>query len=435
MTKVDTGFQELLHRDLSHNQLLSGWLPPPGGSDPRIQRTRPSSELSSTSEGLTGVRDGDDSTSGSYPWVIENTTTARLERIATDQGAVSFGVTDASPFEASLSTLHRHRRSGMSGPLQFTYTDPETSTDVTRSFPWARSLVVFAHNYLSDSRSPGPAGPAVGRFATRDHYREVRRIGEAVAEALTGDGWQAEIMIDDNRLVDRAAAARAGVGWQGKSTMLLTPGHGPWLLLGTVVTDAALTPTAPMKRTCGTCVACIPACPTRAITANGLDARRCISTWLQAPGAIPHWIRPLIERRIYGCDDCLTSCPPGFGALDRTESGPLQLSFAELLDSSDEDLIEEFGWFYIPHRQPRFLRRNLLVAAGNSEEADAVRPILDHFTHRSSLVRGHAYWALARSLGEHAWTPLRRRYAFETVPDAVEELEMAMLMLRMPGGG
>jgi hypothetical protein len=89
----------------------------------------------------------------------------------------------------------------------------------------------------------------------------------------------------------------------------------------------------------------------------------------------------------------------------------------------------------VPHRDARFLRRNLLVAAGNSEEADAVAPILDHFTHRSSLVRGHAYWALARSLGDQAWTTLRRRYSFETVPDAIVELERAMLMIREPAGG
>jgi epoxyqueuosine reductase len=323
----------------------------------------------------------------------------------------------------------------MSGPLHFTYTDPEIATDVTRTFPWARSIVVFAHDYLGASRHPASTGPVVGRFATRDQYAELRRIATGLTKALIDDGARAETFIDDNRLVDRAAAARSGVGWLGKSTMLLTPGHGPWLLLGSVITDAELETTTPMRRSCGTCVACIPACPTGAITPHGLDARLCISTWLHTPGSIPHWIRPLIERRIYGCDDCLTSCPPGFQAMERTDSDPLRLSFAELLESSDERLIDRFGWFYIPHRQPRFLRRNLLVAAGNSEEAEAVGPILDHFTHRSSLLRGHAYWALARSLGEGAWTPLRRRYTFETVPDARFELEVAMLMLRMPGDG
>jgi epoxyqueuosine reductase len=101
----------------------------------------------------------------------------------------------------------------------------------------------------------------------------------------------------------------------------------------------------------------------------------------------------------------------------------------------DDDLVSRFEWFYVPHRDPRFLRRNLLVAAGNSEEPGAVGPILDHFDHRSSLVRGHAFWALARSIGIEAWAPLRERYATETAPDARIELEHALMMLRSPGGG
>jgi epoxyqueuosine reductase len=362
-------------------------------------------------------------------------TTSDLEQTATRLGAVGFGVTSASPFEDSRGILVQHRANGMSGPLHFTYDDPDTATDVTLSFPWARSIVVFAHEYLSHSRDPAPTGPVIGRFATSNQYTSVRRIAEALCRELDRAGAKSEILIDDNRLVDRAAAARAGVGWLGRSTMLLTPGHGPWLLVGSVVTNVELEETSPMKRGCGTCVACIPACPTGAITPDGLDASLCISTWLQAPGAIPHWIRPLVERRIYGCDDCLTSCPPGFPAMSRKDESPLSMSFAVLLGMSDDELLNRFGWFYVPHRDSRFLRRNLLVAAGNSEESEAVGPILDHFTHRSSLVRGHAYWALARSLGEQAWAPLRRRHAFESVPDALAELEHAMLMVRTPLGG
>lgn len=358
-----------------------------------------------------------------------------LERIATGLGAVAFGVTSAAPLQESLETLREHLSTGMSGPLHFTYDDPELATDVSRTFPWARNIVVFAYGYLDQSHAPAATGPVVGRFATRDQYSPLRHIARGVLAELVATGARAEILIDDNRLVDRAAAARAGVGWLGKSTMLLTPGYGPWLLLGSVVTDAELEETTAMKRSCGTCVACIPACPTEAITPQGLDATRCISTWLQAPGPIPHWVRPLVERRIYGCDDCLTSCPPGFPNMTRVDPPTSEMSFAGLLGLSDDDLVERFGWFYIPHRDPRYLRRNLLVAAGNSEEADAVGPILDHFTHRSSLVRGHAYWALARSVGADAWTTLRRRQAYETVPDAMVELERAMLMMRTPTGG
>lgn len=382
------------------------------------------------------MRDGFDCMGPSYPWVIEKSvTSAELEHTAALLGAVAFGVTPATPFAKARSQLQRHKATGMSGPLHFTYDDPEVATDITSSFPWARSIVVFAHGYLAATSGPAASGPTVGRFATRDQYEAVRKIADGLTRELDERGHKSETLIDDNRLVDRAAAARAGVGWLGRSTMILSPGHGPWLLLGSVVTDAELSGTEPMVRTCGTCVACMPACPTGAITPDGLDARRCISTWLQAPGAIPRWIRPLVERRIYGCDDCLTSCPPGFPALAREETEPEELSFAELLRLSDDDLIARFSWFYVPHRDPRFLRRNLLVAAGNSEEADAVLPILEHFTHRSSLVRGHAYWALSRSLGADAWNTLRRRHPFETVPDAREELEQALLMLREPHGG
>jgi epoxyqueuosine reductase len=343
-------------------------------------------------------------------------------------------VTGSAVFGEARATLRRHAANGLSGPLHFTYTDPETATDVTSTYPWARSLIVFSHAYLPDSQAPGRTGPLIGRFATGDGYAPLRRIAGGIIETLVRNGHRGEALIDDNRLVDRAAAARAGVGWLGKSTMLLAPGHGPWLLIGSVATDADLVSTDPMIRDCGTCDACIPACPTGAITKDGLDARFCISTWLQSSGSIPRWIRPLIERRIYGCDDCLTSCPPGFPAIKRSPGAGSSHGFAELLGLDDDALIERFGWFYVPHRDPRFLRRNLLVAAGNSEEAVAVGPILDHFTHRSALVRGHAYWAFARSLGNQAWTTLRRRHAFETVPGAIDELEYAMTMIRVPVG-
>lgn len=378
------------------------------------------------------MRDEPDCMPPAYPSVIagRTLTTTELKELAVSMGAAGFGVTTAEPFGEARATIVENRRIGMSGPLHFTYDDPDTATDVTRSLPWARSIVVFAHAYLSDTPPPAETGPVVARFATRDQYAPLRRIAEAVATELREGGAQSEVLIDDNRLVDRAAAARAGVGWLGKSTMVLAPGHGPWILLGSVVTEAVLEETSPMKRGCGTCVACVPACPTGAITPDGLDARLCISTWLQAPGPIPRWIRPLVERRIYGCDDCLTACPPGHPAMTQVRIESQPLSFSSSLALSDDELTDQFNWFYIPHRDPRFLRRNLLVAAGNSEEAEAVGPILDHFVHRSSLVRGHAYWALARFLGEDAWTPLRRRHAFETVPDALNELNHALLMIR-----
>ena len=344
-------------------------------------------------------------------------------------GAAAFGVTAAEPFPESLTTLRAHRASGMSGPLHFTYDEPVVASNLEMSFPWARSIVVFAHNYLSNATSPVETGAVVGRFATADHYAPLREIAETLNNQLIAAGHEAAMLIDDNRLVDRAAAARAGLGWIGKSTMVLTPGHGPWMLLGSVVTNARLATTRPMIRDCGTCDACIPACPTGAITDSGLDASKCISTWLQTPGSIPRWIRPHIGRRIYGCDDCLTSCPPGQPALAKTASKSDQLDFDELLATDDDALLERFSWWYVPRRDPRFIRRNILVASGNSREPEAVGAIRDHTNHRSSMIRSHAVWALARSRGTEVRQELEEKLSSETVPETLEEIEHALQMI------
>lgn len=279
---------------------------------------------------------------------------------------------------------------------------------------------------MSRTLEPGETGPLVARFATADQYETVRAVAARVAGALSEEGSKAEVLLDDNRLADRAAAARAGVGWVGKSTMILTPQAGPWMLLGTVVTDAALDPTPAMRRDCGTCVSCIPACPTRAITPDGLDARRCLSTWLQTSGFLPLWVRPLIGRRIYGCDECLTSCPPG-QKLQRPRRS-LQLSFGGLLSMADDDLVDRFPWWFIPHRDGRYLRRNLLVAAGNSREPAALEAIGEHLTHHSSMIRSHAAWAMARHGPEWAADRLRMALDQERAPEARAEIAVALTM-------
>jgi epoxyqueuosine reductase len=364
--------------------------------------------------------------------MVSGDLTTELSALATRHGAVGFGVAGVAPFERERSTLVSHRRSGFSGPLRFTFADPDRATDVTQSFPWARHLVVVASGYLGSTTAPARSGPQVGRFAMSDQYVGVRRITSELASRLRRDGHRAEVLSDDNRLVDRAAAVRAGVGWSGKSTMTLVPGHGPWVLLGSVVTDAPLAITEPMSRSCGTCIACIPACPTAAISERGLDARRCLSTWLQTPGSIPHWIRPLLGRRIYGCDDCLAACPPGQPALSRAGGDPDSLDFGELLAMSDEALLERFHWWYVPRRDGRYLRRNLLVAAGNSGEPTAREPIEQHMRHPSSMIRSHAGWAMARSLGSGSAPTLRASLESEASPETREELALALLMIERP---
>jgi epoxyqueuosine reductase len=212
-------------------------------------------------------------------------------------------------------------------------------------------------------------------------------------------------LADDNALVDREAAYRAGLGWYGKNANLLLPGSGSWFVLGAVVTDAPL-PYAdrPEPDGCGTCTRCLPACPTSAIVAPGvIDARRCLAWLLEAPGPFPIEHRRALGDRIYGCDECQEVCPPNRTAARRHAPPPAAaddepwIDLVELLGMEDEALLARVGRWYIAKRQPRYVRRNALVALGNTGPAGDERVVatLERFaTGPDPLLREHAEWAL-----------------------------------------
>ncbi len=357
----------------------------------------------------------------------------RLKERAEEAGLDGFGVTGADPFDVAARTLTERKAAGLSGRLGFTYRDPQTSSNVRRSFPWANSLVVAAKSYVPEAGSPGPPDGSTGRvarFASEDHYVPLRAGLQAVAGVLVDAGFQAEVLSDDSRLIDRAAAVRAGVGWWGKSTMVISPKHGPWLLLGSVVTDALLPPTDPMRRDCGKCIACIPACPTGALIEPGvLDATRCIAYWAQTPGVIPRELRRPWGDRIYGCDDCLDACPPGHAVLGTTELGG-RLDLGEVLTADDEVLLEMAGHWFIPKRDPDYIRRNALIAVGNSRGAAHLLMLERYLHHRRATLRSHAAWALGE-MGEIAKSPLLERMVIEHDPVVLEEIEAALAMQRL----
>ncbi len=321
-----------------------------------------------------------------------------LAQIAGDAGCSGVGVAGADPFPDERDQLRRRLADGSSAGLTFTYRDPETATDVRRSFPWAERLVVLAHPYLPAAGAPGPPTPGTGRvarFATADHYQPLRAALAAVADRLAATGHRAEALCDDSRLSDRAAAVRAGIGWRGKNTMVLAPGVGPWVLLGTVVTDALLPVSEPTSRTCGSCTACLPACPTGALVAPGvLDARRCLAAIAQQPGAIPRQYRSALRDRLYGCDDCIEACPPGSRLLLSSTDRRGRVDLAAILDADDAAIRADLGHWYLPKADPVTVRRNALVALGNTGGDDAV-PLLARFLdHRRPVLRLHAAWAL-----------------------------------------
>ena len=330
--------------------------------------------------------------------------TETVRAIGLDAGLVAIGVTTAEPFESTRDALEQRRAAGLADSMQFTYRNPGRSTDPSRIVSGASSIVVGAW--------PTDAGPAptqaghgrVGRYAWRDNYAALRAALTTVADVLVDAGYVARVVADDNSLVDRAAAHRAGLGWYGKNANVLVPGHGSWVVLGSVVTTAPLVAHGePVADGCGGCTKCIDGCPTAAIVAPGVvDARRCLAWLVQAEGPFPLEYRAALGDRMYGCDVCQEVCPPSRAAARHVPAGATvesSVDLVALLRATDEELMERHGRWYIANRDPRYLRRNALIALGNAgDPADAaVASLLDRYcSSEDELVAEHARWARQR---------------------------------------
>jgi epoxyqueuosine reductase len=354
----------------------------------------------------------------------------QLEAVGLAAGLDRVGLARADPFLDARQALTERAAAGLAATMQFTYRNPERSTEPARTLATVQTLVVGARHYRGAPRAARPSTgvPArVASYAAADHYGALRGGLEAMATALVDDGWQARVVLDDNALVDRAAARRAGLGWFGKNANILVPGLGSWVVLGSVLTDADLPIGGePVADGCGACRRCIDACPTQAIVAPGVvDARRCLAWLVQAEGVFPVEHREALGDRLYGCDECQEVCPPSrpraadgepvAGARPtetrRAESGPAEdadggpgdwVDVVALLEADDATLLERYGRWYIPRRDPRYLRRNALVVLANTTGvvSERVRSVLRRtLADPDALVRAHAVWA-ARRLGQ-----------------------------------
>jgi epoxyqueuosine reductase len=357
-----------------------------------------------------------------------------LTRTGLAAGLAAIGIAPATPFDETRRHLDERRAEGLHAGMQFTYRNPARSTDPGRALPGARALIVGAYAYarapaLHPPEAAGPAG-RVARYSWTDHYADLRAALDRVAAVLEDRGHRTRVLADDNALVDREAAFRAGLGTYGKNTMLLLHGdRGSEFVLGAVVTDAPLPPTGPPadradeRSACGPCQRCLPACPTGALVAPGvLDARRCLAWLLQAEGDFPREHRAALGDRLYGCDECQDVCPPNRLEIRRRPPPPAPadaeatVAVLDLLDEPDDDvLLARHGRWYIARRQARHLRRNALVVLGNAGAGAAGDPApgaggptaariaatLTRYLDPTAagadpMLRAHAAWAAAR---------------------------------------
>jgi len=362
-------------------------------------------------------------------------------------------ITDAAVFAADRDLALARIADGLMDGLPW-YTAGRVRRGATPQelLPGAQSIISLGLNYYpadaeddpaegdtdADSR-PGGSGLTgqIARYARgRDYHRVMKARMRDFAAGLAArldTPIAARWYVDDGPMLDRAAAARAGLGWFGKNSNILTSELGSWVFLGQVITDLKIAPDAPLVKTCGSCVRCIDACPTGAIVAPYvIDNARCIShLTIENRGAIPRELRPLLGDWIFGCDLCQEVCPVNRKAQPAQEPafGKAALATAdliEILEMSETDFRERFRGTPILRAKRIGLQRNACVALGNGKNPAAV-PALDRALQQGeTLVRGHAAWALGQIGGPAALAALQQAAQQETDGEVLAEIRAAL---------
>jgi epoxyqueuosine reductase len=309
-----------------------------------------------------------------------------------------------------LAAFQRWLDAGAHGEMAYLMRQAEKRADIQKVLAGARSVIVLGVNYNVENPSAPHGAPRgeVARYARFADYHHVlaerlQPLADFV-ESLAGDGRRALWYVDTGPLLERDLAQRAGLGFVGKHTNLISRELGNWIFLAEILTTLEIEPDPPEKNRCGSCARCIAACPTSAITAPfQLDARRCISyLTIELKGSIPEEFRPAIGNRIYGCDDCLAVCPWNRFAKEsqlmkahyRAELAAPEL--LELLELDDAGFKKKFAGTPMLRAKRRGFLRNVCVALGNVGEASALPALARAATDAEPLIAEHARWAMGQ---------------------------------------
>jgi epoxyqueuosine reductase len=369
--------------------------------------------------------------------------TAALARRIKEKGLeLGLGAVGIAPIEPSaragfLKEWLLAGRAGEMGWMERTY---KARIDLTARFPWARSAVVAAVPYLpykDDRRGQAGLVAHVARYAMgRDYHRVLGERLLALARFIESESRRARTAAytDTGPVLERELAARAGLGWFGKNTNLIGPRGNSWLLLGQVLTDLDLSPDEPVTDRCGTCTACIDACPTGAIPAPYLvDSTRCISyLTIELRGAIPAAKRADLGDWAFGCDICQEVCPwnrktapvedPAFLPGSHLEG----LGLADLVRLGEQSFRDLFGTTALERPRRRGLVRNALIVAANVRDGEALDAAGERLEDADPVVRGAAAWALGRAGGGRGRLALDHAREREHDPAVREEIEAAL---------
>jgi epoxyqueuosine reductase len=358
--------------------------------------------------------------------------TSIVKALAAREGLGVSAITSAEPFDGLADHLEAHiDRGHVRGFDWFTAERARFSTIPRNLHPTARSILSVGIPYWNGQLEKPVDVPRgrISRYAWGGDYHDVlkrrMRYLHAALEREAGRAVEARFLVDTARIVDRAAAARAGLGWYGKHSCLIVPGHGSWVMLGNMLLDIELEPDAPIDKNCGRCSICIDRCPTGAIVAPyTIDSPRCISfQTIEQRSSIPRDLRPQLSDWVFGCDVCQEVCPyTGAAAVtnDPDFSPPsIERAFPRLdllLAMSEQEFRAHFRGTAVLRAKRRGLARNAAVALGNVGTPDDLPGLVSALEkHDEPLVRGHAAWAIGRIGGKQAARALDR--ALQTDPD------------------
>ena len=362
----------------------------------------------------------------------------RIVERAQELGFISVGFTPAGPL-SDAPHLVRWLENGFAGEMDYMHRHQALRTDSRGLLAGARTVIALAAAYPSMRDAPGWP-ESVARYALGDDYHDVLRgrlrlLAEFV-RAESGADVHDRPAVDSAPLLERNVAVDAGLGWLGKSSMVIHQQRGSWTLLGELVVDIDIEPDhSPHPDRCGRCTRCIDQCPTGAIVGPyQVDARKCISyLTIELRGPIPRGLRRAVGNHLFGCDICQSVCPWNSRA-DNAVMQELQVrpevaktTAMAVLRMSQDEFSEVFRGSAIKRTKRRGLGRNAAVVLGNSGDTDVVPLLMQVLaTHDEPLVRGHAAWALGMLDTGSARAALRQACAREQDSYVGEEIRFAL---------
>jgi epoxyqueuosine reductase len=373
--------------------------------------------------------------------VLESVTaTTDLNALLRDEtrklGLDAIGVARLGSTGELQSRLTYFLEHGRHGDMDWMEEHADRRGDPHRLWPEARTAIMVGQSYAPpsnplDALEHRDHGVVSVYAKGRDYHDVVKKKIKSLARIFAAkSGADVKVFVDTAPLMEKPLAAKAGLGWQGKHTNLVSRAHGSWLFLGAILTTADLQPDDMESDRCGSCSRCLDACPTKAFPAPyQLDARRCIAYLsIEHKGHIAPEFRVAMGTRVFGCDDCLAVCPWNkfaaaatemrFAAKAGTDNPPL----AELLALDDAAFRERFAGTPVKRTGRNRVVRNALIAAGNSGDRSLLHWIKPLLEDDSPLVRAMAVWSTKRLSSDTELRSLRSHYeAVETDPDVARE--------------